>query len=96
MGDANVLIYAGLNGLRYTRLGVVVSRRLGNAVIRNRFKRRIREAFRAIQQDLPRDVDVICIPRPGPPRSVESYASSLRRMLPALRRRMPEHRENES
>jgi ribonuclease P protein component len=96
MGDSNVLIYACPNGLWYARLGVVVSRRLGNAVVRNRFKRRVREAFRTTQHDLPRDLDVICIPRPGPPRSVENYASSLRRMLPALRRRMPEHRENES
>lgn len=30
----------------YPRLGVTVSKRFGSAVLRNRFKRRIREAFR--------------------------------------------------
>jgi ribonuclease P protein component len=34
------------NTLGHPRLGLVVSRRFGNAVARNRFKRRIRELFR--------------------------------------------------
>ena len=29
-----------------TRLGIAVSRRIGNAVVRNRLKRRVRECFR--------------------------------------------------
>jgi ribonuclease P protein component len=95
MGDANVLIYACSNGLGYARLGLVVSRRLGGAVVRNRIKRRLREAFRTNRHDLPGDLDVICIPRPGPPRSVESYAASLRRLLRALRRRALEKEEKE-
>ena len=95
MGDANVLIYSCCNGLGYARLGLVVSRRLGGAVVRNRIKRRLREAFRTSQHDLPADLDVICIPRPGPPRSVESYTASLRRLLPALRRRALEKEARE-
>jgi len=39
------LIYRN-NGLGYSRLGLAVSRKFGNAVQRNRFKRLIRDRFR--------------------------------------------------
>jgi ribonuclease P protein component len=41
------------------RFAVVASRRVGNAVVRNRQRRRLREIFRAHQQIFPGDTDVI-------------------------------------
>ena len=41
------------------RFAVVASRRVGNAVVRNRLKRRMREIFRENQTLFPRDVDII-------------------------------------
>jgi ribonuclease P protein component len=43
------------------RLGVTVSRKVGNAVVRNRAKRLIREAFRATRSLWPADMDLVVI-----------------------------------
>lgn len=54
------------NLLGVDRLGVIASRRLGGAVLRNRTKRRIRELFRLGQADrphLPPPLDIVVIPR---------------------------------
>ncbi len=46
------------------RLGITVSRKVGNAVVRNRVKRSIREWFRQSRQDLECDVDIVVVARP--------------------------------
>ncbi|QYY36949.1 ribonuclease P protein component [Ruficoccus sp. ZRK36] len=48
-------------GLR--RLGVIASRKVGNAVMRNRAKRQFREIFRLNQDCLPPECDVLIIVR---------------------------------
>jgi len=48
------------------RLGVTVSRRIGNAVVRNRVKRRVREIFRKeMRAKLPAGTAVVVIARGG-------------------------------
>jgi ribonuclease P protein component len=47
------------------RLGLVVARKVGNAVRRNRIKRLCRECFRTWPDLLPAGVDLIVIARPG-------------------------------
>jgi ribonuclease P protein component len=75
--DEQIVVYGYGNGLRHARLGLSVSRKIGNAVVRNRWKRVLREAFRLSQQQLPAGIDLIVIPRPG-------VEPSLRRLLDAL------------
>lgn len=48
-----------------TRLGLTVSRRVGNSVVRSRVKRQIREWFRQDRATLPIARDVVVIARPG-------------------------------
>jgi ribonuclease P protein component len=48
---------------RGSRLGITVSRKVGNAVCRNRFKRRVREWFRGRRAEFERDLDLVVIAR---------------------------------
>jgi ribonuclease P protein component len=47
------------------RLGLAVPKAVGTAVVRNRIKRRLREAFRARLPALPQDQDYVLVVRPG-------------------------------
>src|SRR5436190_20952292 len=46
-----------------TRLGIVTSGKIGNAVVRNRARRLLRETFRVHQHDLAQPVDLVLIAR---------------------------------
>lgn len=62
------VMYAGVLGddAARPRLGVTVSRRIGNAVVRNRVKRRVREIFRKnMRAILPAHTAVVVIARAG-------------------------------
>jgi ribonuclease P protein component len=58
------------------RLGVTVSTRVGNAVIRNRIKRVTREVFRRWRQRYPAAVDVVVIAKPGARRLTNAEAAT--------------------
>lgn len=48
-----------------SRLGIVTSRRIGSAVVRNRARRLLREAFRLHQHQLTHPLDLVLIARPS-------------------------------
>jgi ribonuclease P protein component len=57
------------NDLGRTRVGITVSSRVGNAVVRNRVRRRLREAVRGRFDRLASGIDVLLIARPASARS---------------------------
>ncbi|MGC9994638.1 MAG: ribonuclease P protein component [Terriglobia bacterium] len=56
-------VFVRPNGLPQSRLGVTTPTRLGNAVLRNRLKRRLREVFRRHRARLPGGWDILVNPR---------------------------------
>ncbi len=65
---------------RLSRMGLSVDRRLGNAVIRNRIKRWLREAFRLHQGRLKNKMEMILIARPAA-RELVDYFETEKRIL---------------
>lgn len=61
--EGSLIVYAAQNELGHPRLGLVVSKKVGNAVARNRWKRVLREAFRLQQHELPQSLDFVVLPR---------------------------------
>jgi ribonuclease P protein component len=59
-----LILYVAPNELGHPRLGVSVSRRIGKAVVRNRVRRRIREAIRLQTANLA-GFDLLFIARPA-------------------------------
>lgn len=60
-----LLVASQSEGSALPRLGLVVARKVGGAVRRNRVKRLCRECFRTWPDLLPSGVDLIVIARPG-------------------------------
>ena len=82
--DELIVVFGYPSGLPHPRLGLSVSRKVGPAVVRNRWKRLLREAFRLSREELPAGLDLIVVPRPG----AEPQLAALRESLPRLAARL--------
>ncbi len=78
-------MHAFPNGFGTPRLGLSVSRRVGNAVTRNTVRRRLREVFYSTVPEIPGDLDLVVSARPPAAEATfeelrEEYLRSLRKL----------------
>lgn len=58
-----LVVYSRKNGMKINRVGFTVSAKLGNAVIRNRIRRQLREIYRLHLFELKGGKDVVIVAR---------------------------------
>jgi ribonuclease P protein component len=79
-----VLLFFMPNQQEISRFGVVTTKKVGNAVIRNKWRRRIKEIVREYGDDLQSGYDIIVLARP---RIKESEFSSVKKDITRVLRK---------
>ena len=62
LADRNLVIYKAPGS---GKIGIVCSKKIGNSVVRHRFVRLVREAYRLHRNEIRKDTDIIIIAREG-------------------------------
>lgn len=61
--NRNLVLYIKKNNLEEPRLGITITKKVGNAVVRNKIRRRIKEIYRLNLHRIKGGYDLIIIPK---------------------------------
>ena len=86
--DSMLVVHACRSELDWTRLGLSVSKKVGNSPIRNHWKRLIREAFRKQKHELPQKLDLVVRPKRGAIADYHRITKSLAQLCKQLDNRL--------
>ncbi len=78
LSDAVLVVHILPRANQPSRLGISISKKVGSAPVRNRWKRLLREAFRLNQASLPPGLDLVVRPRKGARAEYHAIQASLR------------------
>jgi ribonuclease P protein component len=88
VADQCLVVFGHPNSLPHPRVGLSVSRKVGGAVVRNRWKRLLREAFRLTRPQFPTGIDLIVIPRAGTEPTLAALMESLVRLAGRVKKKL--------
>ncbi|MDP7008303.1 MAG: ribonuclease P protein component [Phycisphaerales bacterium] len=74
-------IHAMPNHIDQHRLGLSVPKRVGTAVVRNRVKRLVREAFRLVHESLPSSYDIVVTFHKRPEQGQKEFEHFFQRVI---------------
>lgn len=63
--NKNMVMYIKKNGTDENRLGISVSKKVGNSVIRHRITRLIKESYRLNEENILKGLDIVVVARIG-------------------------------
>jgi ribonuclease P protein component len=88
VGDDVLVVSGGATDHPHPRLGLAVARAVGSAVVRNRWKRLIRTAFRLTRVQMPAGIDLVVSPRRGADPELAALQASLPKLAARLARKL--------
>ena len=84
----HLTVFAAPNQSDSLRVGLSVSKKHGNAVLRNRLKRLLREAFRLSRHEMPVGLDLVLVPVDARDTKLEEFQAALVAAVQKLARKL--------